>query len=122
VFQSEVLFDAGSAQLNPGAYAQLGKFAQALVALEGEIPPEINWVLEVDGHTDATPIQTAQFPSNWDLSTARALSVVRYFISQGVKPKRLMASGFGEFSPIAAGTMPEDYRRNRRIELKLTSP
>jgi chemotaxis protein MotB len=122
VFQSEVLFDAGSSQLNPGALPQLNKFAQALVALEGEIPPEINWVLEVDGHTDATPIQTAQFPSNWELSTARALSVVRYFTSQGVKPKRLLAAGYGEFNPIAPGSTSEDYRRNRRIELKLTSP
>jgi chemotaxis protein MotB len=122
VFQSEVLFSAGSAQLNPAAYSQLDKFAQALVSLEGEIPEEIDWVLRVDGHTDATPIQTPQFPSNWELSTARAISVVRYFISRGVKPKRLMAAGFGQFKPIAQGDSPEDYRRNRRIELKLTTP
>ena len=121
VFQSEVLFSAGSAQLNPQASIQLSKFAQALVSLEGEIPEEINWILRVDGHTDATPIQTAQFPSNWELSTARALSVVRYFTSQGVSPSRLMAAGFGENKPIAQGDEPEIHRRNRRIELKLTN-
>ncbi len=121
VFQSEVLFSPGSAELNPEAFAQLNKFAQALISLEGEIPEEINWILRVDGHTDATPIQTPQFPSNWELSTARALSVVRYFTSQGVKPSRLMAAGFGQFRPIATGDSPEDYRRNRRIELKLTN-
>ena len=121
VFQSEVLFSAGSAQLNPQAFAQLNKFAQALVSLEGEIPDEINWILRVDGHTDATPIQTPQFPSNWELSTSRALSVVRYFTSQGVKPTRLMAAGFGEFKPIAQGDDSEVHRRNRRIELKLTN-
>ncbi len=121
VFQSEVLFSAGSAQLNPEASTQLNKFAQALVSLEGEIPEEINWILRVDGHTDASPIQTPQFPSNWELSTARAISVVRYFTSQGVKPTRLMAAGFGEFKPIATGDDPDTYRRNRRIELKLTN-
>ncbi len=121
VFQSEVLFSAGSAQLNPEASTQLNKFAQALVSLEGEIPEEINWILRVDGHTDATPIQTPQFPSNWELSTARAISVVRYFTSQGVKPSRLMAAGFGQFKPIAAGDDSEAHRRNRRIELKLTN-
>jgi len=121
VFQSEVLFSAGSSELNPQASTQLNKFAQALVSLEGEIPPEINWILRVDGHTDAIPIQTAQFPSNWELSTARALSVVHYFVSQGVKPKRLMAAGFGAFNPISNGSTPDDYRRNRRIELKLTN-
>jgi chemotaxis protein MotB len=121
VFQSEVLFSAGSAELNPEAFTQLNKFAQALVSLEGEIPEEINWILRVDGHTDATPIQTPTFPSNWELSTSRALSVVRYFTSQGVKPTRLMAAGFGEFKPIATGDSPEDNRRNRRIELKLTN-
>lgn len=121
VFQSEVLFSTGSADLNPQAFAQLNKFAQALVSLEGEIPEEISWILRVDGHTDSSPIQTAQFPSNWELSTARALSVVRYFTSQGVKPTRLMAAGFGEFKPIALGELPEDHRRNRRIELKLTN-
>ncbi len=121
VFQSEVLFAPGSAQLNPQAHTQLNKFAQALISLEGEIPEEINWILRVDGHTDATPIQTPQFPSNWELSTARAISVVRYFISQGVKPTRLMAAGFGQFKPIDPGNTPEAYRRNRRIELKLTN-
>ncbi len=121
VFQSEVLFSAGSAELNPLAAIQLNQFAQALVSLEGEIPEEINWILRVDGHTDATPIQTPQFPSNWELSSARALSVVRYFTSQGVKPSRLMAAGFAEFRPLALGDDPEIHRRNRRIELKLTN-
>ena len=94
--------------------------AGALVSLEKEIPSNIPWIMRVDGHTDKRPITGGPFKSNWDLSTARALSVVKYLISKGVEPKRLVAAGFGEFDPIANGDTPDAYRRNRRIEFKLT--
>ena len=96
------------------------RIASALTELEGKIPPEIAWVMRVDGHTDINPIATPQFPSNWELSSARAISVVRYLMSQGVKPERLVAAGFGEFQPVDPATSPEAMRKNRRIELKLT--
>src|SRR5258706_9979969 len=120
VFQSEVLFDAGSAALRPEALPELDKLAEALGALEKTIPADIAWVVRIDGHTDARPISTAQFPSNWELSSARATSVVRYMISKGISPQHLVAAGFGEFQPIDAGASEEAFRRNRRIELKLT--
>ncbi|HYL49810.1 MAG TPA: peptidoglycan -binding protein [Stellaceae bacterium] len=120
VFQSDVLFDTGSADLTPAAQTQLASVAQALKQLSSEIPNTIDWVLEVDGHTDARPIHTAEFPSNWELSSARAQSVVRFLISQGIPPNRLVAAGFGQYTPIAAGNTDADYAQNRRIELKLT--
>jgi chemotaxis protein MotB len=120
VFPSDVLFDSGSAEIRPEATNQLGKLAAALKDLEGQIPPDIAWVMRVDGHTDIKPIITAEFPSNWELSSARAISVVRYLMEQGVKPERLVAAGFGEFQPIDAAESDEALRKNRRIELKLT--
>lgn len=120
VFQSELFFDQGLNELKPGSEAELDKLAAALVDLEGQIPAEINWVLRVDGHTDKRPIATGQFPSNWELSASRAISVVRYLISRGVKAERLVAAGFGEFQPIEAGDDFDSLSRNRRIELKLT--
>ncbi len=120
VFQSEVLFDTGQAALNPAGKTELDKLASALAELEREIPPEIPWVMRVDGHTDKRPIQSAQFHSNWDLSSARAIAVVQYLISKGVSPQRLVAAGFGEFQPIDQADNEDAYRRNRRIELKLT--
>ncbi|MEX2129555.1 MAG: peptidoglycan -binding protein [Xanthobacteraceae bacterium] len=120
VFQSEVFFDRGSAALRTEARPELDKLAAALLDLEGKIPSDIPWVLRVDGHTDTRPIATAQFPSNWELSAARAISVVQYLISRGLKPDRLVAAGFGEFQPLDSGTTDEAYSRNRRIELKLT--
>ncbi len=120
VFQSEVLFDTGQATLNPAGKAELDKLAAAVVELDHEIPPEIPWVLRVDGHTDKRPIQSAQFHSNWELSASRAIAVVQYLISKGVSPQRLVAAGFGEFQPIDAGDSEDAYRKNRRIELKLT--
>jgi chemotaxis protein MotB len=120
VFQSEVLFDAGSAALRPEALPELDKLGEALGALEKEIPADIAWIVRIDGHTDTRPISTAQFPSNWELSSARATSVVQYMISKGISPQHLVAAGFGEFQPIDAGTSDEAFRRNRRIELKLT--
>jgi chemotaxis protein MotB len=120
VFQSEVLFDTGSAAIRPEGKIELDKLATALAELEKQIPPEIAWVLRIDGHTDVRPIASPQFPSNWELSSARAISVVQYLISRGISPQRLVAAGFGEFQPLDTGTTEEAYRRNRRIELKLT--
>ena len=121
VFQSEVLFPSGSDTFNPEGLPALREVAAAIHELEERIPPDIDWVLRVDGHTDARPINTPEFPSNWELSTARALRVVRFLISEGVSPKHLVAAGFGEFHPIDPGTSEEALRRNRRIELKLTT-
>jgi chemotaxis protein MotB len=120
VFQSEVFFDVGAAALRPEGRNELDKIASALLDLDKEIPGEIAWVMRVDGHTDVRPIASAQFPSNWELSAARAISVVQYLISKGVSPQRLVAAGFGEFQPLESGQTEEAYRRNRRIELKLT--
>jgi chemotaxis protein MotB len=120
VFQSEVFFDTGQAVLRPEGRAELDKLAAALSELEKQIPSDINWVLRVDGHTDTRPITNAQFKSNWDLSAARAISVVQYLIGKGISPQRLVAAGFGEFQPIDPGTTEEAFSRNRRIELKLT--
>ena len=120
VFPSDVLFDPGSADLKLGAAPQLDKLATALKEIEGNIPTDIAWVMRVDGHTDINPIATPEFPSNWELSSARAISVVRYLMSQGISPQHLVAAGFGEFQPIDGGESPEALARNRRIELKLT--
>ena len=122
VFSSEVLFQPGSADLSPEGQAQIARVADTFAELAAEIPPEIDWVLEVDGFTDDTPLSgLGEFKDNWELSQARALSVVRYLIeARGFAPKRLAAAGFGEFRPVAAGTSPEARAQNRRIELKLT--
>ena len=120
VFQSEVFFDSGSAALLPEGRNELDQLANALGDLEKKIPAEIPWVLRVDGHTDVRPINSPQFKSNWELSAARAISVVQYLVSLGVPPQRLVAAGFAEFQPLDTGTTEEAYKRNRRIELKLT--
>lgn len=121
VFQSEVLFSSGSDEINPDGRVELDKLAEAILELSKEIPEEINWVLRVDGHTDARPLSgSGRFRNNWELSAARAISVVRYLIEKGVDPKRLVAAGFGEFQPLEEGDTPEVLARNRRIELKLT--
>jgi chemotaxis protein MotB len=120
VFQSEVLFQPGSAELGPEARQELNLLGGALRDIAAKIPAEIPWVLRVDGHTDKRPISTLQFPSNWELSTARATAVVKYLIDQGIPAERLAAAGFGEFQPIDAATSDDAYRKNRRIEFKLT--
>ena len=120
VFQSEVFFDTGQAVLKPEGRQELDGLASALLDLEKKIPGEIAWVLRVDGHTDVRPIFSAQFKSNWELSSARAISVVQYLISKGVSPQHLVAAGFGEFQPIDTDRTEEAFSRNRRIELKLT--
>ncbi len=121
VFQSEVLFPSGQATMTAEGLVAIDQLATAIVELERSIPPEIDWVLQVDGHTDIRPIASSQFPSNWELSSARSISVVKYLISRGVPPKRLVAAGYGEFQPLEEGASEEVLRRNRRIELKLTN-
>jgi chemotaxis protein MotB len=121
VFQSEVFFDAGSAALKAEGRAELDGLAAALLDLERQIPADIAWVLRVDGHTDVRPISfNQQFRTNWELSAGRAISVVQYLISRGVSPQRLVAAGFGEFQPLDPERNEDAFRRNRRIELKLT--
>jgi chemotaxis protein MotB len=120
VFQSEVFFDAGQAALKPEGRAEIDKLAGLLADLEKQIPTDIAWVLRVDGHTDVRPIASSQFPSNWALSSARAISVVQYLIQRGISPQHLVAAGFGEFQPLDTDKTEDAYRKNRRIELKLT--
>jgi chemotaxis protein MotB len=120
VLQSEVFFDTGKADLKTEGRAELDKVADALLELEKQIPADLAWVLRVDGHTDVRPISGGAFKSNWDLSAARAISVVQYLIGKGVSPQRLVAAGFGEFQPIDLGKTEDAYGRNRRIEFKLT--
>jgi chemotaxis protein MotB len=117
VFQSEVLFASGSAKLQPAGEQQLASVAQRLIEIASRIPNNINWVLQVDGHTDDKPINSFLYPSNWELSSARAIAVVKFLHDQGIPFERLVAAGYGEFQPIS-GTDPA---RNRRIELKLTN-
>lgn len=121
VFESEVLFPSGQATVTEEGREAMDQLAAAIVELERQIPKEIDWALQVDGHTDIRPISSPQFPSNWELSTARAASVVKYLIARGVSPKRLVAAGYGEFAPLESGTDEDSLRRNRRIELKLTN-
>ncbi len=119
VFQSEVFFDSGRSDLKPDGRLELDKLAAALLELQNNIPADLPWVLRVDGHTDVRPV-AGFFKSNWELSAARAISVVQYLVSKGVSPQRLVAAGFGEFQPIDTGKTEEAFRRNRRIEFKLT--
>ena len=119
VFQSEVLFESGEAVLNPQGETQLAQLAQTLKEISDQIPQDIDWILRVDGHTDERPINTIQFPSNWELSSARAISVVKFLIRQGISPENLVAAGFGEYQPIDPGRDEIAYLRNRRIEFKL---
>src|ERR1700736_4526143 len=120
VFQSEVLFATGSDEINDLGHGELDKLAGAVNELLKAIPEDIQWVLRVDGHTDVRPINGVQFRSNWDLSSARAISVVQYLISLGVPAQRLVAAGFAEFQPLDTAATEDAYKRNRRIELKLT--
>ncbi len=121
VFQSEVLFGSGEAEIGPEGRRQLAQLAATLASIAGEIPDELPWVLQVDGHTDRRPISTARFPSNWELSTARAISVAQFLVGQGIPPDRVAARGFAEFQPLDPADTLDAYRRNRRIEIKLTT-
>jgi len=120
VFQSEVLFASGSADLGPGGRDQLARLADTLLEVARRIPSDLDWVLRIDGHTDRLPIRTAQFPSNWELSAARAISVAKFLRSRGVPPERLVAAGFSQYHPLDDRDDEISFRRNRRIEIKLT--
>jgi chemotaxis protein MotB len=117
---SELLFASGSADLGEEGQRELDKLAGVLLDVVERIPDDIDWILRIDGHTDRVPINTPRFPSNWELSTARAVAVVRYLAEQGVPARRMVAAGFGEFFPVADGTSADALQQNRRIELKLT--
>lgn len=120
VFQSELFFKSGSAQLERDGKRRLDALAQVLLEISAQIPENINWIVRIDGHTDNVPVHNDKFGSNWELSSARALSVVYYLKEKGVPEKRMVAAGFGEFHPIAKGNSPKARRKNRRIEFKLT--
>ena len=120
VFQSEVLFGSGEAELGEEGKDQLAKLGETLTTIAADIPGDIDWVMRVDGHTDKVPIRNLQFASNWELSAARAISVVKFLIDQGVPPNRLVAAGFGEYQPLDNRDDEIAYRRNRRIEFKIT--
>ena len=120
IFQSEILFDSGSAEIQIPGKVALSLIAKTLIDLTDQIPSELNWIIQVDGHTDKVPISTNQFPSNWELSHSRALEVVKFFIQQGIPANKLSANGYGEFQPLTLGDTIEDLKKNRRIELKIT--
>lgn len=122
VFQSEVLFATGSAELGEPGQRQMKRLAEALKDVSARIPGDIDWVLRIDGHTDRRPIRTREFPSNWELSVARALSIVRFLIAEGIPARRLIAAGFGEYHPLDPANTPAAWQRNRRIEMRLTLP
>jgi len=122
VFQSEVLFETGSAELGAPGQRQMKRLAETLKDVSARIPGDIDWVLRVDGHTDRRPIRTREFPSNWELSVARALSIVRFLVAEGIPSRRLIAAGFGEYHPLDPANAPAAWQRNRRIEIRLTLP
>ncbi len=122
VFSSEVLFQTGDAELSVEGRAQIARIAAILKRVSDEIPPEIEWVIRVDGHTDNQPLSGfGRYRNNWELSQGRALSVVRYMADGlGISPNRLAANGFGEYQPINPANTPAAWAQNRRIELKFT--
>lgn len=120
VFQSEVLFPLGKADLTPAGVAQMTALAITIKDIAASIPPDVHWILRVDGHTDPQPLKGGAFASNWELSSARAITVVKLLITFGVPPEHLAATGFGEFQPFGPGDTPEAYDKDRRIELRLT--
>jgi chemotaxis protein MotB len=120
VFQSEVLFPPGSADLSDSGQQQIRNIARVLRDIANQIPPEVNWILRVDGHADRTPIRTPRFASNWELSAARAIAVAQLLLQEGLPPNRVAAAAFGDNQPLDTGDTPEAYARNRRIEFRLT--
>ncbi|HIJ37362.1 MAG TPA: peptidoglycan -binding protein [Rhodospirillaceae bacterium] len=119
IFQSELLFASGSAELGEAGQTQLSQLARSMEDFIRQIPTDINWVLRIDGHTDSVPIKGGRYPSNWELSTARAVSVVKFLATQGIPQERLAAAGFGEFQPVDRGSDAQARARNRRIEIRL---
>lgn len=120
VFQSEVLFPVGSAELTPAGEAQMTTLAVTVKDIAAEIPPDIHWILRVDGHTDPQPVKGGAFASNWELAAGRAITVVKLLIADGVPPEHLAATAFGQYQPFGAGDTPDAYAKDRRIELRLT--
>jgi chemotaxis protein MotB len=121
VVPSELLFASGTDELTSAARVQLDQLAATLREVSAEIPSDLDWVLRIDGHTDKRPIATARFPSNWELSTARAIAIVKHLVVQGIPPRRLAANGFGEFRPLDPAENEAAYAINRRIEIQLTN-
>ena len=121
VVPTDILFDTGSAELSPDAQASMAKLAKTLNEVAAEIPSSLDWVLRIDGHTDKRPIHTDQFPSNWELSTARATAIVKQLAVQGIQPRHLSANGFGQFQPLDPKDSEAAYAKNRRIEIQLTN-
>jgi chemotaxis protein MotB len=119
VFQSEVLFPVGSADLSASGQEQIIQLATTLKSISAEIPKDVNWMLRVDGHADRQPI-TGRFASNWELSASRAITVVKLLVAEGIPANRLAATGFGDHQPLDPADTPEAYAKNRRIELRLT--
>ncbi|MBX6745573.1 MAG: OmpA family protein, partial [Acetobacteraceae bacterium] len=120
VFQSEVLFPPASAELSERGQQQIRQIAQVLKEISRQIPPDVHWILRVDGHADRNPIRTARFASNWELSAARAIAVAQLLIQEGLPANRVAAAAFGDNQPLDPADTPEAYARNRRIELRLT--
>ena len=120
VFQSEVLFPVGSAELTPAGAVQMTSLAVTIKDIAAEIPSDVHWVLRVDGHTDPQPVKSGAFASNWELSAARAITVVKLLIADGVPPEHLAATAFGQYQPFGPGGTPDAYAKDRRIELRLT--
>jgi len=121
IFQAELLFGSGSATLEPDGKIQLGQLSDILRELSKKIPEDINWILRIDGHTDQIPINNERFASNWELSTARSLSVVRFLSEKGIPENRMAAAGFSKYHPLDPAQTEDAFRKNRRIEIKLTS-
>jgi len=122
IFQSEVLFESGSADIGINGVNELNKLSKILLDITEKIPDDIPWVLQIQGHTDQNPIRTVLYPSNWELSAARAISVGRVLIRSGINPDKISVAGFAEFQPLEIGDDEEALRKNRRIEIKLTQP
>ncbi len=122
VLQSEILFKSGSAEIGEKGKAKLSEISNLLKSITKKIPSKINWIIQVEGHTDNVPISNNEYPSNWELSVARAIAVARIMIQNDIEPKRINVAGYGEFRPLVKNEDETSRNKNRRIELKLTQP
>ena len=121
IFPSEVFFESGSDIIQEAGREKLYEIAVSLKEISEKIPKKIDWILRIDGHTDKVPINNERFKSNWHLSSSRAINIVKFFIKEGISPSRLVAAGFGEYSPLLLDDNEQAYEKNRRIEIKLTT-
>ena len=121
IFPSEVFFESGSDIIQEAGREKLYEIAVSLKEISEKIPKKIDWILRIDGHTDKVPINNERFKSNWHLSSSRAINIVKFFIEEGISPSRLVAAGFGEYSPLLLDDNEQAYEKNRRIEIKLTT-